>query len=76
MQKWGNQTEFPRKTLPQAGATIQSERQAEVAQLVEQLIRNQQVVRSIRIFGSIDSAKGHLRRWPFCVNNGLHRIIR
>ena len=40
--------------LPSRTATIQSdERQAEVAQLVEQLIRNQQVIGSSPIFGSI-----------------------
>jgi hypothetical protein len=39
-------------TLPSPGATIQSEVQAEVAQLVEQLIRNQQVVGSSPTFGS------------------------
>ena len=39
-------------TLPSPGATIQSEQQAEVAQLVEQLIRNQQVIGSSPIFGS------------------------
>jgi len=38
--------------LPSTGATIQSEEQAEVAQLVEQLIRNQQVVGSSPTFGS------------------------
>ena len=32
--------------------------QAEVAQLVEQLIRNQQVVGSTPIFGSISSSRG------------------
>ena len=42
-------------TLPSPGATIQSEVQAEVAQLVEQLIRNQQVVGSSPTFGSIES---------------------
>jgi len=39
--------------LPQARSTIQSKGRAEVAQLVEQLIRNQQVVGSTPIFGSI-----------------------
>ena len=44
----------PIQTLPNLTATIQSEEQlAEVAQLVEQLIRNQQVVGSTPIFGSI-----------------------
>ena len=43
---------FRRRALPQASATIQSERQAEVAQLVEQLIRNQQVAGSSPAFGS------------------------
>ena len=41
-----------RATLPNTGATIQSERYAEVAQLVEQLIRNQQVAGSSPAFGS------------------------
>ncbi len=36
-----------------SGATIQSEMQADVAQLVEQLIRNQQVVSSSLTVGSI-----------------------
>ena len=40
-------------TLPSTGTTIQSNLQAEVAQLVEQLIRNQQVVGSSPTFGSI-----------------------
>ena len=39
-------------TLPSTAATIQSKEQAEVAQLVEQLIRNQQVIGSSPIFGS------------------------
>ena len=43
----------PAETLPAAGATIQSdEHQADVAQLVEQLIRNQQVVSSSLTVGS------------------------
>ena len=42
------------QALPNLTATIQSEEQlAEVAQLVEQLIRNQQVIGSSPIFGSI-----------------------
>ena len=41
------------RALPNTSATIQSEQQAEVAQLVEQLIRNQQVVGSSPTFGSI-----------------------
>jgi hypothetical protein len=42
--------------LPAASATIQSkEHQADVAQLVEQLIRNQQVSGSIPLVGSIHS---------------------
>jgi hypothetical protein len=46
------------QTLPNLTATIQfDEQQAEVAQLVEQLIRNQQVVGSTPIFGSIPFAK-------------------
>ena len=45
---WGIQS----KTLPKACATIQFESKAEVAQLVEQLIRNQQVIGSSPIFGS------------------------
>jgi len=41
--------------LPVTSATIQSkEQQADVAQLVEQLIRNQQVVSSSLTVGSID----------------------
>ena len=39
-------------TLPNPAATIQSDERAEVAQLVEQLIRNQQVVGSSPTFGS------------------------
>ena len=42
-----------RLTLPSPSATIQSEGQADVAQLVEQLIRNQQVVSSSLTVGSI-----------------------
>ena len=46
-----------RTALPRSGATIQSkgrtiEEQADVAQLVEQLIRNQQVVSSSLTVGS------------------------
>ena len=44
-----------RRALPSTGTTLQSKRQAEVAQLVEQLIRNQQVVGSSPTFGSIKS---------------------
>ena len=45
-----------RQTLPSASTTIQSdEQQADVAQLVEQLIRNQQVVSSSLTVGSMDS---------------------
>ena len=40
-------------TLPKRSATVQSQEEAEVAQLVEQLIRNQQVIGSSPIFGSI-----------------------
>ena len=40
------------RALRETGATIQSDEQAEVAQLVEQLIRNQQVVGSSPTFGS------------------------
>ena len=44
------------RALPAAWATIQSEEsKADVAQLVEQLIRNQQVVSSSLTVGSIDS---------------------
>jgi hypothetical protein len=43
---------FQYGTLPEAGATVQSVKKAEVAQLVEQLIRNQQVVGSSPTFGS------------------------
>jgi hypothetical protein len=43
----------PREALPAANATIQSnQQQADVAQLVEQLIRNQQVVSSSLTVGS------------------------
>jgi hypothetical protein len=42
-----------RLTLPSTSATIQSEERADVAQLVEQLIRNQQVVSSSLTVGSI-----------------------
>jgi hypothetical protein len=46
------------ETLPPAMATIQSEEQvADVAQLVEQLIRNQQVVSSSLTVGSIAITK-------------------
>jgi hypothetical protein len=41
-----------RAPLPSSGATIQSKMQADVAQLVEQLIRNQQVVSSSLTVGS------------------------
>jgi hypothetical protein len=41
------------EALPNLAATIQFEWHAEVAQLVEQLIRNQQVIGSSPIFGSI-----------------------
>jgi hypothetical protein len=41
-----------RSTLPSAGLKIQFEEQADVAQLVEQLIRNQQVVSSSLTVGS------------------------
>ena len=41
------------RALRETGATIQSDEQAEVAQLVEQLIRNQQVAGSSPAFGSI-----------------------
>jgi hypothetical protein len=44
--------QIQRGTLPEAGATVQSVKKAEVAQLVEQLIRNQQVVGSSPTFGS------------------------
>ena len=46
--------------LPSTGRTIQSEQQADVAQLVEQLIRNQQVVSSSLTVGSIP-AHTHLK---------------
>jgi hypothetical protein len=41
-----------RSTLPSAGRKLQFEEQADVAQLVEQLIRNQQVVSSSLTVGS------------------------
>ena len=41
------------QTLPNSDATIQSEKHADVAQLVEQLIRNQQVIGSSPIVGSM-----------------------
>jgi hypothetical protein len=49
-----------RPTLPSIAATIQSVEQAEVAQLVEQLIRNQQVVGSSPTFGSRFRGKRHI----------------
>ena len=44
------------RPLPKRARTIQSEERADVAQLVEQLIRNQQVIGSSPIVGSIPSA--------------------
>jgi hypothetical protein len=43
----------PQVPLPSFGRKIQSDLQADVAQLVEQLIRNQQVVSSSLTVGSI-----------------------
>jgi hypothetical protein len=65
-----------RTALPRSGATIQSkgrttgkagqlETQADVAQLVEQLIRNQQVVSSSLTVGSRFKQKtGRVTAWP------------
>jgi hypothetical protein len=47
------------------GVTIQSEEQADVAQLVEQLIRNQQVVSSSLTVGSIHAAVPALLKTDF-----------
>jgi hypothetical protein len=51
-----------RSTLPSAGRKLQFEEQADVAQLVEQLIRNQQVVSSSLTVGSSLSPRSH----PLC----------
>ena len=47
-------------SLPSSGAKIQSKMQADVAQLVEQLIRNQQVVSSSLTVGS----RIRMTAWP------------
>ena len=49
-----------RAPLPPTGAKIQSKMQADVAQLVEQLIRNQQVVSSSLTVGS----RIRMTAWP------------
>src|SRR5487761_29136 len=49
-------------TLPDAHRTLQSREQADVAQLVEQLIRNQQVSGSSPLVGSIFPYDGALQR--------------
>ena len=60
-----------RATLPNTGATIQSERYAEVAQLVEQLIRNQQVAGSSPAVGSTPKGPPPLGFGPFLLLFGI-----
>src|ERR1039457_4712352 len=66
--------------LPSANIRIKSTEQAEVAQLVEQLIRNQQVIGSSPIFGSTSpsrppNSQNALLPTPVCSGSAVFHIF-